>query len=179
MTKTKELTIFNKFKLGDKIWYEEPMQPFRKRVPGIIEKDKIQTVGKHRDAYITSDISPYVNFTDIDVSSVLKRKKIFPGEKERLKLGVFGVEKDYIKWKRDYEDTAMLSVEEERLLEKVKHHFKRGFGYYECNYALHYGQETIENLIRKGVIRRESARTNPEHNWLIPAGKRTPRDMYE
>lgn len=178
MTKVKKNPIFGKFKLGDKVWYPELTPPFRKRIPGIIEKKKIQSVGKHRDDYITSDISPSVDFTDIDVGLMLHRKKIFPGEEERLRLGKFGVEKEYIQWKRDFQSKPTLSLEEENLLAYVKEKFRTHYGLFECNYE--FRKETIESLIQKGLIRRQSSRKHEgKYYWLVPTGVPIPEDMIE
>jgi len=174
MTKTKELTIFNKFKLGDKVWYEEPMQPFRKRIPGIVEKDKIQTVGKRRDEYITSGISPFIEFTDMDVSSILHRKKEFPGEKNRMRLHHSGMEQKYISWK---EKPPTLSDKETRLLKLVKEMLARRHGLYECNYDV--SEETINSLVRKGIIRRMNAPRNPQFKMLVPTGVEIPKDLSD
>lgn len=90
--------IFGKFKLGEKIWYTELSTPFGK-VPGVIQSDRIQSVGEKRNEFIESSVSPYVPFKDIDPSLLSRRRKEFPEEKARLKLVKFGLEDEYIKWR--------------------------------------------------------------------------------
>lgn len=166
--------IWKRFKVGDKVWYPEATTPFRKRIPGIIEKNKIQSVGKKRDEYITSGVSPFIEFTDLDTSSIQRRRKEFPGEKDRLRLHHLGMEQKYISWK---EKSPALSNHETQLLKKVKDLLKRRFGLYECNYD--FPQTAIDSLIEKGIIRRMKAPMNTECNLLVPTGVEIPDDLSD
>jgi len=167
MTKAKELTIFNKFKLGDKVWYPEATMPFRKRIPGIVEKDKIQTVGKRRDEYITSGVSPFIEFTDMDVSSILHRRKEFPGETNRIRLHHMGMEREYIDWKK--KGMSALSEDEESLLRSIKDEYDQGA--YETWYTNKgYSNETIRRLIDKGLIYKQKSGFRDNY-ILVPKGE--------
>ena len=166
MTKTKELTIFNKFKLGDKVWYEEPMQPFRKRIPGIVEKDKIQTVGKRRDEYITSGVSPFIEFIDLDVDSIKHRRKEFPGETNRIRLHHMGMEREYIDWKKK----DVVSPRMKELLHKIKN---EGFQYgaHEAWYINRgFTSSDIQSAVDSGLIHRQKS-SDLDRYILVPKGE--------
>ena len=95
--KKKNKPIFGKFKLGDKIWYPEFCAPFD-HIPGIVMKDRVESVGDKRDEFVKSSICPYVMFEDTDSNLCYRRRKLFPAEKRRLELAKLGLEEEYVKF---------------------------------------------------------------------------------
>lgn len=162
----KEIEIFDKFKLGDKVWFSIPK---KSKIPGIIEVDRIQSVGKQRDIFIAKGYDPFVPFAKITpeyTEKITRRRKEFPGEKSRLRLHNMGIEKEYIDWKKK---DVTLSDEEKDLLRSVKNNYTQGA--YETWYYNHgFTAHDIQNLISKGLILRQ--RSAYRDNYiLVPKGK--------
>jgi len=160
--------IIDNFKLGDKVWFSLPK---KSKIPGIIESDRIQSVGKQRDIFIDRGFEPFVPFTKISpeyVGKVTKRRKEFPGETNRIRLHHMGMEREYIDWKK--KGMSALSEDEESLLRSIKNTYDHGA--YEKWYTdKGHSNETIRRLIDKGLIYRHESTNRRGHYILVPKGE--------
>lgn len=168
----KKNTIFGDFKLGDKVWYQEPGPPFGK-IPGVVEKDKIQYVGKSRDKFIKEGVEPFVHIETIpEVNDFVKRRrKMYPGEVQRLRLQKFGMEEEYVKWKKDLKKEPKLTFNERELLNKIKSNIEEQSGVWVRTYSYEPGaREIIQRLERMGLVYRIDSRRVPGEEILVPVG---------
>lgn len=158
--------IFGKFKLGDKVWFSTPK---KSKIPGIIESDKIQSVGKQRDIFIARGYQPFVPFEKISqeyIGKVTKRRKEFQGERGRLKLHHLGLEREYIDFK---EKEVSMSKKEEELLHLVKENYRIG-AYHVWYRDRGFTSAEIESLIDKGLIYEQ--KSDFHHQYiLVPEGE--------
>ena len=153
--KTINNPIFGNFKLGDKVWYIEPVKPFNVKVPGIIMKDRIESVGEQRNEYVRQGTSPYIPFSDIPEDYVKSRRKTFPAERERLRLSKLGLEEEYVRTM--HPTSSNLTQRELELLDLVK---TEGFdygAYIEWYTDKGFTRKEIEDLVKKGVLKLQDA----------------------
>ena len=160
--KMKENPVFGKFKPGDKVWFSIPK---KSKIPGVIESDRIQSVGEQRGIFIDRGFDPFVPFTKISPDKITKRRKEFQGEESRIRLHHMGMEREYIDWKKK----DVITSEENDLLHSVKEHYDSGYyesHYYDSGFTL----DEIQKLVNRGLIYRQKSAYGGNY-ILVPKGE--------
>lgn len=155
-------SIINNFKLGEKVWFSLPK---KSKIPGIIESDRIQSVGKQRDMFIDRGFEPFVPFTKISPDKISKRRKEFPGEINRIRLHHMGMEREYIDWKKK----DLTTPDEDELLRLVKENYTIG-AYESWYHDRKFSPDEIQKLVDRGLIHREKS-SYKDNLILVPKGE--------